>query len=56
MFTDMCNIIKLYFYLQYMVVMIIIVVLEVIGGLLAFAFWPEVCCNVKYYWLENFLI
>lgn len=26
----------------YMIVMIIIVILEVIGGLLAFAFWPEV--------------
>lgn len=28
---------------QYMIVMIIIVVLEVIAGMLAFAFWPEVC-------------
>ena len=27
---------------QYMIVMIIIVILEVIAGLLAFAFWPEV--------------
>ena len=31
-----------YFTFQYMIVMIIIVILEVIAGLLAFAFWPEV--------------
>ena len=40
-----------------MIVMIIIVVLEIIAGLLAFAFWPEVtqfeADNLYYYTLKS---